>query len=102
MRLQPAPGYLVLKKHSLKKKIGGFEMPNMQGEDAPELGEVLEVGPLITKMPFEATFLPKVHDIVAYKKFNVYTLKLGVKEYIATHFSNYLFTVKEDVETESN
>lgn len=98
MRLAPAPGYLVLKKHSIKKKLGSYEMPDLKGEDAPELGEVIAVGPLVTKMPYNAQFLPKVGDIIAYKKYNVFTLKLGVQERIAAHFENYLFTVKENEE----
>ena len=95
MRLEPAPGYLILKKHSLKKKLGSYEMPDLKGEDAPELGEVLEVGPLINKMPYDAKYLPKVGDIIAYKKYNVFTLKIGVQERIAAHFENYLFTVND-------
>lgn len=95
MRISPAPGYLVLRPYTLKKKIGSFEMPKGNSEDAPELGEVLEVGKVITKMPYDAKHIPKKGDVVAYKKYNAYTMTIGVSKFIAVHFDNFLFTLPE-------
>lgn len=98
MRLNPFPGYVILKPYVLNKKIGSYSMPDTESEDAPELGKVIEVGGLIEKMPFDAKYLPVVDDVVAYKKYNHFKLTLGVKKYLAVHFSNLLFSVENPEE----
>lgn len=95
MRQTPAPGYLILKPHSVKKKIGGFEIPDTDSEDKPELGEVLEVGPQTAKMPFDVKYVPKKGEVIAYKKYNNFKIKVGTKDYVVVHFSNFLFTLEE-------
>jgi len=95
MRLNPLPGYVILKPHTLNKKIGNFEMPKGDTEDAPEVGKVVAVGDPLSKMPYDAKHVPKVNDVIAYKKYNHFVMTLGVKKYIAVHFENLLFKVEE-------
>lgn len=87
-----APGYLLLKPYELKSKVGAWQV-SADEESAPELGEVLQVGEVITKMPFAAEYLPKVGDIVAYKKYNHFKFALGAYEVYLVHFENYLFVL---------
>lgn len=90
---RPAPGYIILKPYKLNRKVGNWQI-SAEGEDAPDLGEVLQVGPEIAKMPYDAKYLPKKGSIVAYKKYNVFKLALGSEESLAVHFDNFLFEVK--------
>ena len=90
----PAPGYIVLKPFELKRKVGAWSTATQRGEDAPELGEVLLVGPEIAKMPFDPKFIPKEGDIIAYKKYNHFKFSLGAEDVFLVHFENYLFTLE--------
>jgi co-chaperonin GroES (HSP10) len=97
MTLKPSPGYLICKPHQIQTKTGAYELPpqNDDPDKAPEFGEVLEVGPLLPdkKMPYDAKYIPKVGDKIAYKKYNYFTLNIGVKQYVAVHFENVLFII---------
>ena len=101
MRPTPSPGYLVCTPYAIETKTGAFEIPKASDdpEKAPEFGEVLEVGALLPdkKMPYEAKFIPKVGDKIAYKKFNYFTITIGTKQYAVVHFENVILKLEEDV-----
>lgn len=104
-----APGYILLDKYEMKSKVGAWHTIAGDGDDAPELGIVVEVGPLLPekKMPFAADHLPSVGDIIGYKKYNHYKFGIGAKELYVLPFESYLFTLeppkeKDNVEAKSN
>lgn len=97
-----APGYILLNQHEIKSKVGNWQVAGSEGEDAPEVGVVLEVGPELPekKMPFAGQYLPKVGDIVAYKRYTHFKFGLGAKEIFAVAFENYLFTLEKEKSNE--
>ena len=91
---QPFPGYIVLKPYILNQKVGNWSVPSEDPENAPELGEVIQVGPEIAKMPYDAKYLPKVGDVIAYKKYNHFKFAIGSTQYYLVSFENILFELE--------
>jgi co-chaperonin GroES (HSP10) len=100
MTLHPQPGYVICVPYKLETKTGNFEIPNTENDPdkAPEFGEVIEVGALLPlkKMPYNAEYVPAVGDKIAYKKYNYFTLNIGVKQYVAVHFENILLRITDE------
>lgn len=92
--MRPFPGYITLKHYELKRKVGGFTISSGVSDDAPQLGEVMEVGAEINKMPYDAKNLPKAGDIIGYKKYNAFKFEIGTEVCYLVSFDNILFQLE--------
>lgn len=85
--IKPLPGYAVLRKREQEEvKVGSFALP----EDAtrrPDIGEVVRVSK--ETEPDKPLVLPdiKAGDFVAYKRYEVFEIKVDGKEYILAPFA---------------
>lgn len=106
----PFPGIIVLEEYELKRKIGGYSVPQEDKENAPQIGKVLTVGEIPVEVHGKLTewfkdedlkkaldkYCPfKVGMIVAYKKYQDFPIKIGTKEFKGVAFENVLFELKE-------
>jgi hypothetical protein len=114
-RLVPFPGFAILEPHELKRKIGGYQVPTEDAENAPQIGKIIKMGAIpievegkihewydieADKAKARELYLPfSVGMIVAYKKFQDFPIQLGTKKYHAVGFEHLLFEV-EEVETD--
>lgn len=117
-KLNPFPGFAILEPHEIKRKIGGFQVPTEDAENAPQIGKIVNLGdtPIevqgkihewygniskeAEKALVERCIPLKVGMIVAYKKYQDFPIQLGTKKYIAVGFEHILFEIEEtDVKT---
>lgn len=106
----PFPGILVLEEHELKRKIGGYVVPQEDKENAPQIGKILTIGTIPVEVRGQLSkwfkgeeldkalsdYSPfKVGMIVAYKKYQDFPIKIGTKEFKGVAFENVLFELKE-------
>ena len=110
-RLNPFPGFAILEPHDLKRKIGAYELPQEDSENAPQVGKIIDIGKVPAEITakikewklnekeaaeFLATYRPfEVGMVVAYKKYQDFPIQLGTKKYIAVGFEHLLFEIKD-------
>lgn len=113
-KLNPFPGFAILEPHEIKRKVGGFEMPQEDAENAPQIGKILQLGSIpievegkihewydtdAAQAAARSLYLPfTVGMVVAYKKYQDFPIQIGTKKYIAVGFEHLLFEIAEETD----
>lgn len=104
--LKPFPGFVILEPYELNKSTGGYFVPKDEGENAPQIGRIISVGPYNADQFIKAKKIDCLEDsnacypfdvgmIVAYKRYQDFPIQLGTKKYIAVAYEHLLFQIEE-------